>query len=544
MFEDIKRLPQIIYNWITPNLSAFISSRQPQMWVLSLIIGLLVSIAAIIFREGIGLVQLLWLGDASENVASAARKIHWLWILFTPTIGGLLVGLALYYFTDMRRTNGIPDVIEARAKGGRELKFWPGIGSALITMLSLGSGASAGREGPMVHLGATLAAAITRVIKLPDWSQRTLLACGVASAVAASFNAPIAGVLFAHEVILGHYAMRCFVPIVIASASGSVISHLWFGNMAAFTIPSYSITSYWEFPAFALLGIICASVAILFQFSLISADYIARHVHLPLWARPTIGGFLVGLIAIYFPEVLGVGYEATDLALRHNLPLAIMIILIFAKTIATSITIASRFGGGIIAPSLFVGAMAGGSFGIIAALLVPDMASSEGLYAILGMGAVAAAVIGAPFSTTLMVFELTGGFSLSVALLLTVSIASGLTQAIHGHSFFQWQLKARGLVFRDGAHQYLMKTTKVADFMDVKTENGEIEIYNEHLDTPSLKVADTLEYALRAFDSGGHMRLPVVDVKDNQIIIGWATQIAALRHFNGALIDANVEEHR
>ena len=226
--------------------------------------------------------------------------------------------------------------------------------------------------------------------------------------------------LFAHEVILGHYAVSAFVPIALASAVGTTFSRLFFGDVASFIIPDYQITTYWELPSFALLGIVCAIIAVLFQTSLLGTDWIARHIKMPLIYRPIIGGFLVGLIALAYPEVLGVGYEATDLALKQQLPLTMLLSLIAAKALATSITLASRFGGGIFSPSLYIGAMVGGTFGLIAQPLLPEIASTHGLYALLGMGAVASAMLGAPISTTMIVFELTGGYALSIALLVTV----------------------------------------------------------------------------------------------------------------------------
>src|SRR5690606_3493925 len=323
----------------------------------------------------------------------------------------LIVGVVLQWLQPKQRTGAVADVIEARARGGRGLPLWAGLSSAGLTVLSLGSGASAGREGPVVHLGATLGTAVCQLFRLPDSARRVLLACGVASAISASFNAPIAGVVFAHEVVLGHYAISAFVPIVISSAVGTLLGRLWFGDVAAFVIPPYQITSYWEIPAFALLGLTCAAVAILYQFALIGSDWVARNITMPLWLRPVVGGLAVGAIGIFLPEVLGVGYQATDAALKQELPLALMLGLLVAKTAATAITLASRFGGGIFSPSLYIGAMAGGAFGLIAAGAFPDLASSHGLYAILGMGAVAAAVLGAPFSTTMIVFELTGGYA-------------------------------------------------------------------------------------------------------------------------------------
>lgn len=529
---------------IGPNTSIFWSSRQPHLWVLSAIVGVLVAFAAIVFREFVGAVQWIWLGDASEKVSIAMQEIDWKWILLTPTVGGLVVGIALEKFLSTHRINNIADVMESCTKGGKDIDVKTGIGSAVLSAFSLGVGASAGREGPLVHLGATLASLAGTFFSLPQWGAKTLLACGVAGAISASFNAPIAGLLLAHELILGHYSKRSFVPIVIASATAAIVSRLWFGDVAAFIIPEYQITSYFEFPAFALLGIVCALISTLFQFSLIGTDHVARSIPIPLWLRPCIGGAMIGCIGIMFPEVLGVGYEATDMALRNQLPVALLLTLLVAKTAATSITIASRFGGGIVSPCLYLGAMGGGAFGLIAASVFPEMASSQGLYSILGMGAVAAAVLGAPISTVVMVFELTGGYTLSIALFLTVSIAVGVHQALQGRSFFQWQLSSRGFRIDDGPHGFLLHNTHVWQFMQ-ETENTpdekeELKKYDEDV---RLKTNTDLGKALQMFDETGHAKLPVMDNQGKEII-GWAVQVTALRAYNQMLVDTSVEEHR
>ncbi|TYC51704.1 chloride channel protein [Rhodobacterales bacterium] len=541
--EAVDALKVAIPASIRLNIREALHQKSHIVWLLALFIGSLVAWAAILFREGIGLVQLFWLGTATERVVSAAAQLPWYVILLAPTLGGLLVGLLLHRIQPMQRTSSVADVIEARVKGGRGLPFWPGISSALITILSLGFGASAGREGPVVHLGATIGTSLGRLFKLPDSAHRILLACGVASAVSASFNAPIAGVLFAHEVVLGHYALSAISPIAISAVTGAVFSRLWFGDVAAFIIPGHQISSYWEFPAFALLGLTCAVVAIIFQFALIGTEWVARNLSLPVWLRPMSGGFLVGAIALVFPDVLGVGYETTDAALRDQLPLTMLLALLVAKTAATAITLASRFGGGIFSPALYLGAMTGGAFGLIAASVFPEMASSEGLYAILGMGGVAAAVLGAPFSTTMIVFELTGGYALSIALLLTVSIATGLMQAVHQKSYFHWQLETRGYFVSEGTHRVLGNTALVRDFMDQPPENPEDRVFKPGEDGPYLHDMDSLESALKSFDSTGMETLPVVRKGNAGEIVGIARHVSALRHFNSALIKATKEEH-
>jgi len=550
MPEKLTRLFLILRSSAEPNIRYFLTNRQPLVWILALAIGLGVAVAAILFRMAIGAVQYLWLGTSGENVSSAASSIPWYFIFLAPVAGGVIVGFIIHRFIPGGRPLAVADVIEARATGGRSLSLSKGLWTAVVNFVSLGFGASAGREGPVVHLGATLSEALCRHLRLTGTPERTLIACGVASAVSASFNAPIAGVLFAHEVILGHYATSAFVPIVISSVAGGVVSRLWFGEVAAFVIPDYSLTSYLEIPAFALLGLTCALVAIIFQFSLIGSDYIARGITMPVWARPIVGGVMVGAIAVFFPDVLGVGYETTDAALKASLPIGLMLALLVAKTAATAITLASRFGGGIFSPCLYLGAMTGGAFGLIAASLFPDMASSEGLYAIIGMGAVAASVLGAPISTTVIVFELTGGYALTLALLFTVSIAAGITQAVSGRSYFHWQLESRGLFISEGPHRYLFRTLRVNDFFEPlpeKTEGqegDEPEPFDPGEGLPYLRPGDTLETALRMFDNSGQSTIPVVDPDDVTRIVGHASQVRALRFFNRALIDVSVEEHR
>ncbi|MBL6432347.1 MAG: chloride channel protein, partial [Alphaproteobacteria bacterium] len=239
----VRRLPVIAARWIEPNIRLFRTTRLPLVWALAIVIGILTAAAAILFRLAIGAIQWTWLGSAAETVVSATAEVPWWTILLAPAGGGFLVGLYLTFIQPKQRAGGVADVIEARAQGGRGLTLWSGLSSAFVTALSLGSGASAGREGPVVHLGATIGTAICQTFRLPDAARRMLLACGVASAVSASFNAPIAGVLFAHEVILGHYALTAFVPIVIASVLGTLMARAWFGDVVAFAIPQYQITS-------------------------------------------------------------------------------------------------------------------------------------------------------------------------------------------------------------------------------------------------------------------------------------------------------------
>ncbi|MDJ0513305.1 MAG: chloride channel protein [Methyloceanibacter sp.] len=529
--------------WTIPNLKHFQETRQPIVWLLAPLIGLATGVAAILFRLAIGVFQWPWLQTMSEHVAAAARQQPWWVVMLAPAVGGLFVGLLLRYALTAKRTVAVPDVMEARVNGGRGLRLGQGLISALASALSLGSGASAGREGPIVHLGASIAVTFSQHLNLPNSARRTLLASGAAGAVAASFNAPIAGVLFAQEVILGHFSIRTFVPLVLSAVVATILSQAWFGDVAAFVVPSYSIASYLEVPAFVLLGIIAAFVAVVFQLTILSTDWAARNVKMPLVMRPVVGGLMVGVMAIWFPEILGVGYDTTDAALKDQLAINTMLLLIVLKTLATAITLSSRFGGGVFSPALYLGAMTGGAFGLIVAELFPGLGSSEGLYAILGMGAVAAAVLGAPISTTVMVFELTGGFELSLALLLTVAVANGINQAVLGRSLFQAQLESRGIVLHEGPHRTIMKGLRVSDIMRPLEDNEPAELPEGDRER-ALPADESLETALRAFDTLGAESLPVVDPYDRSRIVGRISQTRALRAFNRELIATSVEEHR
>ena len=537
------RIRQYLEDYCAPNLRILWTSRQPVAWLLAIAIGIAVAYAIIAFRLLIGLIQFTWLGTAAEEVTTAASSISPWIILLAPATGGLVVGLLLHFVSPLRRAEGVADVIEARATQGALIPYRRGLSAVMISAVSLGSGASAGREGPAVHIGASLASWVAQFFDLPGASRRVLFGCGVAAAVSASFNAPIAGALFALEVVLGHFAVSAFIPIAIASVGATVITRIHLGDFPAFVIPEYQITSYLEFPAFALLGLTCGVVAICFQFSVIIADWTARRIVCPLWLRPVIGGLMVGAIGMFYPHVLGVGYEATDMALKQQLPLLLLLTLLIAKTAATAITFASRFGGGVFSPSLYLGAMTGGAFGLIAASVFPEMASSHGLYAIIGMGAVSAAILGAPISTTLIVFELTGGYEVTIALLLAISMSEGMMQSVHGRSFFHWQLGLRGLFLNEGPHRQLVRSLRVRDFM-TPLEDDETVTLEPDDTAPILTPDDTLETALRALTSVGRPRIPVVDPLKVDRVVGWADHVKALDVFNTAMIEANVEEHR
>lgn len=562
--------------------------------VAPVLIGLLSGGASIAFRWLIEGVQWLGYGVGGERLASPAAALDWWHLLAIPTLGGLVVGLLIRYLMPGRRPQAVAEVIEAAALKGGRMSLTTGIKAALVSAVSLGVGGSAGREGPVVHLGATIGSHLARRLHLGRRQTRMLLGCGVAAGVAASFNAPIAGVFFALEVVVGHYALSTFAPIVIAGVMGTLVSRMHYGNFPAFILPQAHVdVSFWEFPAFLLLGLTAAVVALIFMNAILLAGWCFERTRLPPWLRPAVGGLLVGVIALEFPHVLGVGYEATDAALQERYGLVLLLALVVAKTAATALTLGAGFGGGIFSPSLFVGAMVGGAFGIIAGSVFPELASDHGAYTIVGMGAVAGAVLGAPISTILIVFEMTGDYALTIALMIAVAIASLIVQQLHGHSFFTWQLARRGILVQGGRDVGLLRDARVRGLLDPAVTTveasasleqvraifagarfGELVVVDgdgvmkglitytelasvafdgkrhEELDAlsisrrnpPLLTADDGLETAIRVFRQTGEAHLPVVDGRDSRKVLGLAHEHEVMAAYHRALLQSRAEE--
>lgn len=436
-----------------------------RLTVLAVAIGAAAAYAAIGFRWLISVIQWIAFDEHTEKLWTAASKLPWWHLILVPTVGGLIVGVMVRWGMSARRPQAVADVIEAAQLRGGKMSLSEGLKATVISAMSIGSGASVGREGPAVLLGAAIASGFGKWMKMSPGILLTLVGCGVGSAIAASFNAPIAGALFALEVVIGHYRLRAFAPVVIASVTGTVISRAFYGDYPAFIKPVYDIASFWELPAFALLGVVCAIAAMVFMTLIIYGTRYAGRIPGPVWLRPAYAGLLVGLIALVFPQVLGVGYEATDTALKGGFGLWILLALAIAKTIATAISLAGGFGGGVFSPSLVIGALVGGAFGIAATTVFPELSSGKEAYTLVGMGACAAAVLGAPISTILIVFELTGDYAITIAVMVAVVIATLITQTFLGRSFFSWQLAERGTDPDIDPETRLMRATHMHSLM-------------------------------------------------------------------------------
>lgn len=431
----------------------------------AIIVGIAAGTGAIVFWTTVEQVQRLLFAGDPLNLHSVAASLPWWQLLVVPALGGLVIGLFVERFLLERRPHGVVDVIQAAALRGGRIPSGNGLAAAAVNAASIGCGASVGREGPIVHLGATLGSWIARKASIPQGRVRRLIGCGVAAGIAASFNAPIAGAVFAIEVVVGKYTLHTFAPIALSTIAGTSISRLYYGNEPAFSMPAHAATSIGEIPVYAALGIVSAAVAIAFILSVDLTDKLFTRAGCPRRFRPAIAGLGVGAIAIGVPQVLGVGYETTSAALNEALSLEWLAFILLAKLLASGLSLGGGFGGGVFSPSLFVGAMAGGAFGGILELLYPGGASGYSAYTVVGMGAVAGAVLGAPLSTTLIVFEMTGDYALTLAVMLATIISSVLVNDVWGRTFFQWQMAERGVDLTLGHTEQLAMQVRVDDLM-------------------------------------------------------------------------------
>ena len=520
-------------------------------WGLALVIGIASGVAAVLFGMGIAWIQTWAYGTPDVNrLHSFAENLDWYWVVLIPTIGGVATGLIFHYLTDDGRVRSVADVIEGAALHDGRVEGKEGLASAAASLITLSTGGSTGREGPAVHIAAMISSKVCEWVNARGITARDLLGCATGAAVAASFNAPIAGALFALEVILRHFALHAFAPIVIASVAGAVVHQMAFGDKVEFNLPfAPDLQSYIELPAFMGLGLVSGVVAVILMRSIFLADTVASgiqdHLTLPRWLRPAVAGVLLGLIATQFPVIIGVGYETTFAALSGNLILSQAILFCMIKVVAVSITMGGRMGGGVFSPSLMVGALLGLSYGIIATSFVPSMSGSVSLYALAGMAAVAAAVLGAPISTTLIVFEMTGDWQTGLAVLVTVSLATALSSRYVDRSFFLTQLERRNIHVAIGPQGYLLELVRTDATMrpidDEIQEDWDLVEKGHYV-----SAAGTLNTAMTVFQRTRAVYLPVVKVGGETApsqILGRLHEVDVLRAYNKALSDAAEEEH-
>ena len=437
------------------------------------VIGAVVGLATFALIELMLLVARVGYGVESEAGYAGAVAAQPAWrVVLVPTVGGLLVGLLLERLPG-KRYHGIADVMEACALNSARMPVRSGVAAALAAGVSLGVGAPLGREGPAVHIGASIAAWTAERLGLDHRQSLALLGCGAAAAVAVSFGAPVAAVIFALEVIVGYYTLRVFAPIVIATVLAMVVRRLLAGEAPTFPIPEEGLATLWELVPCALLGIAGALVVKLVIATTGRVDAAWERVSAPRWLRPAGAGLAIGLVAIELPLVMSVGFEATFAALRGELAPVLLALLLAVKLLAVGLALGSGFPGGVFGPAIYLGAMLGG-VGWYAASWLPvgvELAG-QGVWAAVGMAAVASAMLGAPISTILITFELTHDYAITLGVMTAAAFAStAMSLGAHG-SFFRWQLARRQVDIRAGRDLSLLTGERCRPVVSARHATG------------------------------------------------------------------------
>ena len=512
--------------------------------------------------------------------------------LIPPVIGGMIVGPLIYFFAREAKGHGVPEVMEAVALKGGVIRKRIVLIKTFASAICIASGGSVGREGPIVHIGSAIGSAFGQILAVSVDRMRTLVACGAAAGIAATFNAPIAGVMFAMEIILDDFGVMIFSPIVVSSVTATIISRACLGNYPAFSVPGYTMVSISEIPLYMLLGIVAGLAGVLFTATLYKMEDLFENLKIPAYTKAAVGGLMIGMIGIFLPHIFGVGYDAINLALADKLPWIILLALIFMKIIATSLTIGSGGSGGIFAPSLFIGAMTGGAFGYLAHILFPSLTATSGAYSLVGMGAVVAATTHGPITAILILFEMSGNYRIILPLMLSCIISSVFASHLKKESIYTLKLIRRGVNIHEGREVNIMKSLNVGKSMTrtvetvpedmsikelirytmgskhssfpVVDKNGLLTgiltfqdfkeiIYEECLDgiiakdlaiTKVITVTDqdNLDTALKKIGFKNIEQLPVVDKNNPGKIIGILSRRDIFAAYNKALIDRSLTD--
>ena len=457
----------------------FFTAEQAVMLVAATAVGVLAAMGSIFFRWLIDLSGMaFWLGNAKEVQTMAA--LPWWQKLLTPGIGGLVLAPIVLYWAKETRGSGIPEVIEASALHGGFIRARVIVAKSLSSAICIGSGGSVGREAPIVQIGAAIGSAVAQKLKLTVRDTRTLLGCGAAGGLAATFNTPFAGTFFVVEAILGDFGSVRISPLVISSVVATVVSRHFTEEFPHIIMPPFhDEATFLSLGAFLAVGVACSLVSVLLIGTMRSGGRLARKWKGPAWALPAMGGLLVGATGLLVPEVYGVGYETTNAALaesfgpRGGILFLTLLLILVAKIFATAASLSTGGSGGVFAPALFLGALTGSLVGIVLeeffpGLVGPEGATSIGAYAIVGMGAMIAALHHAPIAAVLLVFELTGNQATILPLMAACIPSVLLAAVLDKQSIDTMSLSQRGVIIKPRNQIDLLRGLQASDAMAAK----------------------------------------------------------------------------
>ncbi len=474
ILTGIKKIPSIIWElkstlisqfekYLKRFLRYFRSSETIFLLIFANIIGIGAGFGAIFFRWLIAFFQHLFF-DQGANVLSFMGSYY---VILIPVIGGIVVGLLIYFFSPESKGHGVPEVMLAVATEGSMIRPRVAAMKAVISSICIGSGGSVGREGPIVQISSALGSALGQLFQFPEEKKRILIACGAAGGIAATFNAPIAGIFFGLEIILREYGTRYFSSVVLSAVTATVISRTFLGSKPAFAVTPYELVSSWELFFYVALGLFAALISWIFIKFLYKTEDIFDRMKVPSYIKPAIGGLLLGIIGLYYPQIFGVGYPSIEKTLIGNMAPLLILTLVGLKLIATSLTLGSGGSGGVFAPSLFIGVMLGSSFGSLIHFIFPAMEISPGAYGLVGMAAVFAGAAQAPISAIMILFEMTGDYKIILPLMISCVISTVIIKKFSRDSIYTLKLRRRGIDILKIKYLDLMETIKVSEAMFV-----------------------------------------------------------------------------
>lgn len=445
--------------------------------ILGAITGVLCGFGAVVFHHSIDLISDLFFYPPPELIPGFVTFFPTsipgiVYVILVPAVGGLFVGILAHVFEKGKKGEGIPSVILAVATKGGIIKGSVALLKTAQTAISIGTGGAGGKEGPIVQIGAAIGSWFGQTLNLSSDRLKILVGCGAAAGLSAAFNAPLGGAIFTMEIILRTFNSRSLGPIIVSSVFATVISRGIIGAEPAFQIPVYDLKSNYEFLIYITLGIFAGLLAVYFVKVMFYFDDFFSKIKMPTWAKPALGGLMVGVIGLFMPGIYGFTQQSIDKSLYNQNTLELMILLFMLKPLATALTIGSGGHGGTFAPSLFTGAMLGGAVGQVANIWFPEIAAPPGAYALVGMGAVVAGTTHASLTALIMVFEMTNNYRIILPLMLTIIISTLISRTILKGSLYTIRLGNQGVGLDIyGRKTSLLKSMKVATVVEELRES-------------------------------------------------------------------------
>ncbi|MFB6347051.1 MAG: chloride channel protein [bacterium] len=477
------------------------------MILLAFLIGIAGGFGAVGFRYLIAGIRWIFYGAFHESeFLGMVVQLPWYQRLLLPAAGGLIIGPLISYFCQEAKGHGVPEVMEGVALEGGTLRARVVPFKTLVSAICIGSGGSAGREGPIVQIGAAAGSLLGQFLNLTADQVKTLLACGAAAGIAGTFNAPIAGAMFSLEIILGDLDLDHFSPILISSVTATGVSQAYLGSEPAFQIPEFVFHSFWEFIPYTILGFLVAGGALLFSKSLYGLEDVFETVPVPDWLKPAIGGLVIGIMGLWLPQVMEVGYPVIDQIFTAELPVALMIGLFFAKIVATDFTLGSGGSGGVFAPSLFMGAMLGGAYGKIIHGYFPAYTADPGSYALVGMGGLVAGATHAPITAMIILFEMTRDYKIILPLMLVCVLSTVITYFVETKNIYTTKLLNRGIDITQGKEANLLQSIKAKEAMTT--------------DVITVDEGATISDLKEIFHQTHHTHFPVIQKQNGEDLVG------------------------